>query len=195
MEQDQDQEQELLDNVIPKPGVPQSAIDALPRCELCQDVVVMPVSLSCCTHARLFCSDCMRTALELEKQPLSRRTAPLRFSCGCTVRCVSASESTMVPQYAISTYVLDPCVSTRCMYGCGAVLDTQRAVHTHISSPLWEGGCPHAPTMCRVCCQRGPRREIEGAPHVRGHMVMRCRVCNVDFVTVQELADHVALHE
>lgn len=165
--------------------------ELLPKCEICQDIVILPVYFGHCEHQTLICLECMRTGLELKK-PFRRRTRRyLKLSCGCEMDITRATSNTYIHCTTIDN-ILNKCVNPVCKNNCGKKFTTMNEYRRHLKTND-TSGCPESYIKCFLCKIWGKRSFIIGRHVHEKHLQMGCCYCRVQYNSLTEFNEHIKL--
>ena len=178
-------------------------IDSI-KCQICLDVVTLPVHGTCCINSKIAkpaCLSCVRNYLQLNI-PISLRENVKKSwnGCGCNLEVKSKAPSTYFYEH---TYQLDQirnCIGPSICHheNCKAECETAEELRRHLKgssrSNDKNGNCQEEFTKCKYCNKFDKRRIIEGGHFYRFHAHIKCPLC-CTYVYVNNCEAHYNAHK
>nr|UZT28967.1 regulatory protein [Nucleocytoviricota sp.]UZT29111.1 regulatory protein [Nucleocytoviricota sp.] len=178
-------------------------IDSL-KCEICLDVVTLPVHGKCCVNSKMAkpaCLSCVRNYLQLNNPISARENVKKSWNgCGCNLQIRSKVPATYFYEH---TYQLDQirnCIGPSICHheNCKAKCETAEELRRHLigtsTSNDKNGNCLEAFTKCKYCNKFDKRRIIEEEHYDRYHSSIQCPLCGMN-VNINNCVTHYNAHK
>lgn len=178
-------------------------IDSL-KCQICLDVVTLPVHGKCCINSKMAkpaCLSCVRNYLQLNNPISARENVKKSWNgCGCNLQIRSKVPATYFYEH---TYQLDQirnCIGPSICHheNCKAKCETAEELRRHLIGTSTDndknGNCLEAFTKCKYCNKFDKRRIIEGDHYDRFHAHIKCPLCGM-YVNVNNCVPHYNAHK
>ncbi len=162
-------------------------------CNICQDIVTLPVHATCCEKAKSMnpaCLSCVREYYELNKPPQKRPKLRKSWNgCGCDVKPGLNSASKFYYSHTLQLDNIRNMVGpSKCHHEkCNISFETAAELRRHLTGSAREtdkhGNCKFAITKCNYCMFHGERHFVEGEHYQKLHSYTVCDVCNLQVLT------------
>ena len=169
------------------------------KCPICLDVATLPVHLTCCEKTRTnpACESCVKTYLQLNREPKNRKKVKSFTTCGCVV---NVKKNRSFYRHAVDLWTLRDAAGTSACPNekCGASFSTSAELRRHLEGATKKSdkfeACGEQRVKCESCAFRGPRRVVLGDHAHFFHTFFYCHVCEEEYVRY-EYAHHMNSHK
>lgn len=171
-------------------------------CNICQDIVTLPVHSKCCEASRNMspaCMSCVRNYCDLNK-PNNQRVEYRKSwnGCGCDIYCKNPAY--LIYNHTIQLDMIRNSLGPSLCHneGCKKSFDSAAALRRHLTGTSRNddihGNCMYSYTKCKYCNFHEKRIIVEGIHFKNYHCNTYCNVCN-KYIKNINLKDHYSVHK
>ena len=171
-------------------------------CNICQDIVTLPVHSKCCQSSQNMspaCMSCVRNYCDLNK-PLHQRKEYKKSwnGCGCNINCKNRANS--IYNHTIQLDMIRNSLGSSMCHNkeCNKSFDSCAALRRHLTGTSKDtdkhGNCMYAYMKCKYCNFYDKRIIVEGIHFKNYHCKTFCSLCN-KYIINSCLKDHYYLHK